>query len=158
MDEDFLRRHVLELLRGGHAHATHEQALADFPVDRVNDRPPGVPYSAWQVLEHMRIAQRDILDFTRDPSYREPRWPDDYWPPEDETADERRWQESLEGFRRDYQAVLDLAADPATDYAHAIPWGNGQTMLREFLLVADHNAYHVGELVLLRRALGIWKS
>jgi uncharacterized damage-inducible protein DinB len=155
-DQEGIRRHVTMLLRGRIAHATPEEALAHFPVERVNDTITGVPYSPWRLLEHMRITQRDILDFVRDPDYEEPRWPDDYWPAPGEQADAARWEASVRAFKDDLTQVIAMAEDPSTDMYAVIPWGDGQTMVREFLLVADHNSYHVGEMVLLRRALGIW--
>jgi hypothetical protein len=157
MDKDtVLRQHVLNLLRGGQASMTFEDAVADFPMDRMNERPPNVPYTPWHLLEHLRITQWDILDFVRNPNYTEMKWPDAYWPAPDATADAAAWNETLRAFRADFAAVCALVADPATDRYATIPHGDGQTILREALLVADHNAYHTGEFAILRQVMGTW--
>ena len=121
-------------------------------------RPAGLPYSPWELLEHLRITQRDILDFCRDPGYSERKWPDDYWPTPDEPPTPEAWERSVAGFREDRDALMKLAGDPAVDLFSRIPHGSGQTYLREILLVADHNAYHLGEIVAVRRLLGAWPS
>ena len=157
MDKDAaLRQHVLNLLRGGQASMTFDEAVADFPMDRINDRAPNVPYTPWHLLEHMRMAQWDILDFSRNPDYTELKWPEEYWPAPDAKADEAAWNETLRAFRADFDAVCALVADPATDLYTTIPHGTGQTILREALLVADHNAYHTGEFAILRQVMGTW--
>ncbi|HEX8163651.1 MAG TPA: DinB family protein [Pyrinomonadaceae bacterium] len=148
-----LREHVLYLLRGGGAHVHFDEAVKDFPVGLVNGRIEGVPYTPWQVLEHMRIAQWDILEFSRDAAHVSPRWPEGYWPDKDSEADAAAWRGSVEAFRADLKAMEELVADPATDLHAPVPHGTGQTVLREALLVADHNAYHLGVLVVLKRAL-----
>jgi hypothetical protein len=117
-----------------------------------------VPYSAWQLLEHLRIAQHDILDFCRNPHYTEMKWPDDYWPSSPTPPSARAWNESIRQFRADRDGLRELALDRSIDLNAKIPHGSGQTYLREIVLVADHTAYHVGELVLLRRLLGAWKG
>lgn len=151
-----LRDQLAGLLDWEGAHMNLEQAVADFPPEAMNVRPPNVSYTPWQLLEHIRIAQWDILDFCRNPDYREMEWPREYWPPEGETADEARWNESLRGFRADLQDLKRLALDPEVDLYAPIPHGQGQTILRELLLVADHNAYHVGEFAILRQVMGTW--
>jgi hypothetical protein len=148
-----LREHLLYLLRGGGAHIKFEEAIKGFPAEFFNARAEGVPYTPWQLLEHMRIAQWDILEFTRSAAYVSPKWPEGYWPEEGLAADEEDWQRSVERFRADLRAMEALVEDPANDLHAAIPHGTGQTLLREALLVADHNAYHLGALVTLRRAL-----
>lgn len=150
-----VREQLAAVLDWKDAHVGFDKAVEGIPVDARGKRPSGLPYSAWQLLEHMRIAQRDILDFCRNPDYEELNWPDDYWPhsPEPPAAD--AWEESLRQFREDRAAMRKIATD-TRDLLAKIPHGSGQTYLREVLLVADHNAYHVGELVLLRRLLGIW--
>ncbi|MDQ3908195.1 MAG: DinB family protein [Acidobacteriota bacterium] len=148
-----LREHLLYLLRGGGAHVGFDDALKDFPADLINGRVEGVPYTPWHVLEHMRIAQWDILEFSRDAAHVSPRWPEGYWPGKDAEADAGAWQKTVESFRRDLEAMCALVEDPASDLYAPIPHGTGQTLLREALLVADHNAYHLGVLVALRRAL-----
>lgn len=151
--EKALREHLLYLLRGGGAHIHFEEAVKDFPAELVNRRAEGVPYTPWHLLEHMRIAQRDILEFSRNPKHVSPEWPEGYWPEKGREAGEDDWQKSVESFRADLRAMQELVEDPSTDLYAPIPHGGGQTILREALLVADHNAYHLGALVTLRRAL-----
>ena len=148
-DQKALREHVLELLDGKSAHIDLESGLKDFPLDRINDKPAGSPHSAWELLEHIRIAQWYILDFSINPDYKEMAWPDDYWPKDEGTPD--RWKASVKQTLDDLQAMRDLVANDETDLFAKIPHGSGQTILREAMLVADHNAYHVGQIVLLRR-------
>ena len=152
-----LRKHLRELLTGAHAHADFETILSAVPPSaRGMAAAPAIPHTMWQLLEHLRIAQRDILDFSRDPGYSEPKWPDDYWPSDAAPPDDAAWNGALETFRADLRAMVALVEDPATDLFAPIPWGKGQTVLREALLVADHNAYHLGQIVDLRRALECW--
>ena len=158
MDNDAdLRRQVFELLNGGNAHATFDQALKNFPVNLRGKKPKGGEHSAWQILEHLRIAQWDILEFSRDPKHKSPDWPGGYWPVKPAPPDEKAWDKSVRAFRKDLRALSALVADESTDLFAPIPHGTGQTILREALLAADHNAYHLGELVLVRRLLGAWK-
>ena len=152
-----LRSHLIKLLDWGDAHVDFDSAVEGIPAELRGERPRGLPYSPWQLLEHMRLAQRDILDFCRDPDYTQPKWPDDYWPRTDDPPSTEEWEESVAAFRADRQALQDLIADPALDLFGQVPRGQGQTYLREALLVADHNAYHLGELVAVRRLLGAWK-
>jgi DinB superfamily len=151
-----LRKHLLELLAGGQAHATFAAAVKNLPVALRGKRPRGAEHSAWELLEHLRIAQWDILDFTCNPKYQHLPWPEGYWPATPAPPDAKAWDKSVRAFRRDLKAISDLVADPGTDLYAKIPHGDGQTILREVLLVADHNAYHLGALVLLRRLLGAW--
>ena len=151
-----LRQQLLELLKGGNAHANFQDAIRDFPAELRGKRPKGAAHSPWEELEHMRIAQWDILDFSRNADYKALKWPDDYWPATPEPPDEKAWDRSVHGFCQDLQTMCALIADEATDLFARIPHGEGQTILREALLVADHNAYHLGQLVLLRRMLGAW--
>ncbi len=153
-----LREQLLKLLQGGQAHMTLDQAVADFPPEHINRRPPHVPYSPWHLLEHLRITQRDILDFIRDPQYREPSWPDEYWPPRDQDADPAAWEHTIRAFQEDLEALEALVRDPATDLHATVPHGQGQTILREVLLVADHNAYHIGEFAILRQVMQTWPA
>jgi len=152
-----LRQHLLELLNGGHAHAEFDTAVRNLPAALRGKRPKGAEHSPWEILEHLRIAQGDILEFSRDPGHQSPAWPSGYWPATPEPPDDKAWDKSVRAFRRDLKAMSDLVQNPATDLFARIPHGNGQTILREALLIADHNAYHLGELVLLRRLLGAWK-
>jgi hypothetical protein len=159
MDRDrTLREHVLYLLRGGGAHLDFEAAIADLPATLRGTRPPGVPHTPWRLLEHLRIAQWDILEFCRNPRHVSPKFPDGYWPAGDAPPDPAAWDRSVAAFRADLKAVQDLVADPAADLFAPIPHGEGQTILREALLVADHLSYHLGQLVVVRRALGSWSG
>jgi DinB superfamily len=153
-----LRHHLLEQLNGGHAHADFDTAIRDLASALRGKRPKGAEHSPWQILEHLRIAQGDILEFSRDPGHQSPDWPSGYWPAAAAPPDDKAWDKSVRAFRRDLKSMCDLVADPATDLYARIPHGSGQTILREALLVADHNAYHLGELVLVRRMLGAWKG
>ena len=153
-----LREHLLDLLKGGGAHLTFDQAIADLPAERRGAKPPGVPHTPWRLLEHLRIAQWDILEFTRNPRHVSPPFPKGYWPAGDAPPDDEAWDRSVSAFRADLRALQDLVADPATDLFTPLPHGEGQTALREALLVADHNAYHLGQLVVVRRLLGAWEE
>jgi hypothetical protein len=146
------------LLAWGDAHVDFERAVAGVPIAMRGTRPAKLPYSPWELVEHIRIAQHDILDFCVNPDYREMKWPDDYWPPSPAPRPASAWSASLEQFRQDRDALQRLTMDPAVDLTARIPHGTGQTFVRELVLVADHTAYHVGQLVLVRRLLGIWKD
>ena len=150
-DKDALREHVLELLAGKNAHADFDTTVAKFPVKRAGEKPVGAPYSAWQLLEHMRIAQWDILEFSRNPKHVSPAWPEGYWPDTESPPKSTAWSQSVRTFRADLKAMMDLVADPGRDLVARIPHGQGQTLLREALLVADHNSYHLGALVVISR-------
>ena len=151
-----LRDHLLELLQGRSAHLDLAAALKDLPADLRGKKAPGLPHTVWQLLEHIRIAQWDILEFSRNPDYVAPKWPDDYWPATAAPPDAAAWEASVEAVHRDLKAMQDLVADPKTDLYAKIPWGEGQTILREAMLVADHNGYHLGQIVSVRQALGAW--
>ncbi|MGA2986986.1 MAG: DinB family protein [Terriglobia bacterium] len=153
-----LREHLLFLLRGGGAHLSFEEAIAKLPAGLRGVKPPNLPFSAWRLLEHLRIAQWDIVEFTVNPKHVSPAWPAGYWPEGDAPPDDAAWKKSIQQFRRDLERMQALVAKPGTDLYAPIPHGEGQTILREALLVADHNAYHLGELVVVRRLLGAWKS
>jgi hypothetical protein len=152
-----LRKHVVELLDGGQAHATFDDVVADFPAQSYGEVPNGLPHSGWMLLEHLRITQHDILDFSRNPKYKALKWPDDYWPKKSAPPNATAWDASVKSFREDLDAMKKLVADPKTDLFAKLPWGEGQTILREALLVADHNSHHLGQLIDVRRLLGIWK-
>jgi DinB superfamily len=151
-----LRQHLVNALAWQDAHAGFERALEGLPADARGRRPPGLPYSPWQLLEHLRLSQHDILDFCRNPKYVELTWPADYWPKGDAPPDAAAWEASIEAFKRDRRAMQQIATDLRVDLFARIPHGSGQTYLRELLLVLDHNAYHIGELVAARRMLGTW--
>ena len=148
-----LREHLLELLKGGGAHAKFEDAIADLPDDLRGKKVQGLPYTFWMVLEHMRIAQWDILDFSINQKYKAMKWPDGYWPKTEAPTTDAAWNDSIKKFKKDLKAVQDLVANPKTDLYAKILWGEGQTVLREALLVADHNAYHLGALAVMNRIL-----
>jgi hypothetical protein len=157
MDQNkLLREHLLNLLQGGGAHLHFDAAVADLPIELRGAKPDGIPHSPWRLLEHMRIAQWDILEFSRNPGHVSPSFPGGYWPPGDVPPDDGAWDRSAAAFRADLQAMCDLVANEVTDLFAPIPHGTGQTILREALLVADHNAYHLGQLIVVRRALGAW--
>jgi uncharacterized damage-inducible protein DinB len=158
MSESALREHLAKLLAWEAAHASFDTAVEGLPPKLRGTAPAGLPYSPWQLVEHLRLAQHDILDFCRNPDYRELHWPDDYWPSSAAPPKPAAWNESTAQFRRDRAALQALAADPTIDLYAQIPHGTGQTYLRELLLAADHTAYHVGQLVAVRRALGAWGS
>lgn len=158
MDQDSsLRHHLLDLLTGHNAHTDFNAAIKDIPPQLLCKRPQGAEHSLWEVLEHMRIAQWDILEFSRDARHQSPEWPEGYWPATPAPPDDQAWDKSVRAFRKDLKAMCALVAAESTDLYARIPHGDGQTILREALLVADHNSYHLGEMVLLRRLLGAWK-
>ena len=157
-DDRTLRDQLRRLLEWEDAHVSFDTAVSNIPVRLRGAKPKGSPYSAWQLIEHLRIAQHDILDFCRNPNYEELKWPADYWPAAAAPPSASAWNKSIRQFLKDRKALQQLAADTSIDLGARIPHGSGQTYLRELVLAADHAAYHVGELVLLRRMLGIWKS
>jgi hypothetical protein len=151
-----LKNHVLYLLRGGGAHVHFSETVEDFPADCRTRRVGGLPYRAWDLLEHMRIAQWDILEFSRNPEHESPEFPDGYWPAKDVQPDDWAWNNSIQVFKAELTAMQELVADPSADLLAPLPHGSGQTLLREALLLADHNAYHLGQMIVLRRLLGCW--
>jgi len=152
-----LRAHIAKALDWEDAHVGFDKALEGLPPELRGRRPAGLPYSPWQLIEHLRLTQHDILDFCRNPTYAEREWPKDYWPPTDAPPSPAAWDESIAGFRRERDALKLLANDAALDLFAKIPHGSGQTYFRELLLIADHNAYHLGQLVTVRRLLGAWE-
>lgn len=158
MNEKSLRKHLRNLLLGREAHLDWKASFAGIPVKLRGVRPSNMPHSLWELLEHLRIAQWDILEFSRDSKHVSPAWPEGCWPKSPEPPNAAAWEKSLKMFARDLQAMQKLVASPKTDLFARIPHGTGQTILREALLVADHNAYHLGQVVLVRRLLGAWKS
>jgi uncharacterized damage-inducible protein DinB len=154
MDDATLRGHLLRLLDWEAAHANFDRAVAGLPAESRGRRAAGLPHSVWELVEHVRLAQRDILEFCTAPAYRELEWPAGYWPDPDVAPSDTDWETSVAGYRADLEALRKLAAE--VDLLAPVPNGDGQTYLRELLLVADHGAYHVGQIVLVRRALGVW--
>jgi len=155
-DDAAIRENLIWLLDGGHAHAKFDDVVAGLPHERAGVRPEGASHSAWEVLEHMRIAQNDILRFSLSADHVSPDWPAGYWPAGPAPERESDWRLSIRNFRKDLAEFVGLIRDPAQDLYKRFPWGTGQSLLREALLIADHNSYHLGELVLVRRLLGIW--
>jgi|SRR5271154_1284228 len=156
--DQLLREHVVYLLNGGGAHARFDDAVKNMPEKLRGVKPEGLPHSAWMQLEHLRLAQWDILEFSRNSKHRSPEWPKGYWPKTEAPPSAAAWNKSIRQFRKDLKAMQDLVANPKTNLYARIPWGDGQTILREALLMADHNAYHVGQLIDIRRLLGDWES
>jgi DinB family protein len=156
-NDESLRKHLVNLLQARQAHMMFDDAVADFPPEMMNAYPPNVPYTPWHLIEHLRITQWDILDYMRNPNYKEIEWPKDYWPARDAKTDQTGWDKTVAQFRSDMQAIVDIVNDPKTDFFAPILHGyDGHTILREVMLVADHNAYHVGELAILRQVMGAW--
>ena len=152
-----IRKHLVELLRSRGAHADFDQAIEGLPQELRGGRVQDLPFTPWRLLEHLRLAQWDILEFSRNPKYKSPQWPEAYWPDGDGPPNAGAWEASVASFRRDLGEMEKLVRNPSNDLFAPFPWGQGQTLLREAMLVADHNSYHVGQLILLRRLLGAWK-
>lgn len=156
MNDKALREHLQKVITSSEAHVDWKDAAKDMPATLRGEKPKGAPHSAWELLEHVRIAQWDILEFSRNAKHASPDFPDGYWPKSVAPPDEAAWDKSIRAFEKDLEAMAKLVADPNTDLFAPIPHGSGQTVLREALLLADHNAYHLGQFVLLRRMLGAW--
>ena len=156
--ETSLRRHLVDLLESQHAHVTFERAIDGLPSEARGQQAAQTPYTIWEILEHMRICQRDILEFSRNAEHVSPEWPSGYWPASLRPEGDAGWENSLQTFRSDLETMKQLVSDPEQDLFTAIPHGDGQTILREVLLLADHNAYHVGQIVLIRKVLGLWDA
>ncbi len=154
-----LRAQLVALLKGGQAHATLADAVAQFPANRIGEQPDGLPYSAWQLVEHIRITLHDLLEFVTNSEYVEMEWPSGYWPKNPAPGRGESWDTTVRAIHADMKSFETLIHSPGSNLYATIPWGkNGETLLREVLLAADHTSYHVGELIVLRRLLGIWKS
>ncbi|MFW0718256.1 DinB family protein [Pedobacter sp. N23S346] len=145
-----------KLLNGGGAHVGFKDAVKELPFSALGEKPHGLPYSIWQLASHIKIAQWDMLEFSKDGSHQSPKWPDDYWPKETAPSNEQEWTDTLAAIDQDLESFINLL--DSSDIYSAIPHGNGQTVLREAFQIADHNAYHIAEIVVIRRLLGIWKS
>ena len=157
MDRDrWLRDHLVGVLHGGNAHMSFAEAVAEFPAAQINTRPPRVAYSFWHLLEHLRITQADILAYLTQGDYHAPAWPQDYWPAQHTRATKHEWDESVGAFQRDLEAIISIVADDGTDLFGPVPSNDEHTVLREVLIVADHNAYHIGELGILRQVTNAW--
>jgi hypothetical protein len=161
VDMKDIHKQLLALLKGGQAHAGLDDVLKNFPADKRGVKPAGLPYSGWQLLEHMRITQHDILRYCKnfDGKYHSPKWPEGYWPRSAEPPDEKSWSHAIQQIKADEKEFVELLKDPKSNLSAPFPWADeGQNLLREALLIADHNAYHLGEIVALRRVLGIWHA
>ncbi|MEO7145065.1 MAG: DinB family protein [Bryobacteraceae bacterium] len=156
--KESLRRDLLELLEGKGAHADFEAVFSGVPSEARGRRAAGLPHTLWQLLEHLRIAQRDILEFSRNSAHVSPKWPEGYWPATDAPTEEGDWDRSIAAFKSDLEAMRRLVVDPSTELLARIPHGDGQTIFREALLLADHNAYHLGQVVSVRQALENWRA
>ncbi len=153
--DEGLREHVLTLLSGKEAHADFDAAIGDWPVQLAGAKVANFPHTAWMLLEHMRIAQWDILEFSRNPKHVSPKWPEGYWPTSEAPANEKAWTAAIAEFKKDMRAMEQLVSNRRSDLYAKLPWGDGHTLLREALLLADHNSYHLGQLVMLRKCMGI---
>jgi hypothetical protein len=157
-NDQILRDQLLEFLRGASAHADFDAAVKDFPDKHYGTKPHGAPYSAWQLLDHIRFTLRDLLDFSTNPNYLTPEWPAGYWPKSEAPASPQEWKASVESVKKDMSEFEQLIADEKSNLYAKIPWGEGQTLLREILLAGDHNSYHLGQIVLIRKQLDSWKD
>ena len=154
--DEVLRENLLLLLTGETARMSFDDAVAAFPMDRINENFPNADYTPWHLLEHIRRAQEDILDFIKNPDYRERQWPKDYWPARGEKATPAAWKKTVDSWKRDFKELEGMVKDPGNDLYHEIPWGDGQTFLVEIVTVSNHNAFHTGEFAMMRQAMGTW--
>ncbi len=158
MSDTLLRDQLSNFLTTAQAHMTLEEAVKDFPISHINDIFPNGTYTFWHLLEHIRRTQIDILDFIINSRYKEPHWPNDYWPSEKEKATEKDWEKTISLFEKDLKALKKIVNDPKTDLEAKVSWGDGQIILREIIMVIDHNAYHIGEFSIMRQVLNLWKK
>lgn len=156
--QEMLRKQLVDLIKGGNAHVGYKKAFEDFSDDLRGKKPKGSPHTAWELLEHMRLAQWDILEYSRNTDHRSPDFPEGYWPKDSEPPDPKAWDRTVNEFCEDLRAMCKLISNPASDLNAPFPNGSGHTLLREALILADHNSYHLGQLVLLRRELGSWSE
>lgn len=156
MTDSFLREQVVNNLKGAQAHMPFADAVKDFPLENINDLFPNGEYTFWHLLEHIRFTQKDIVDFMIDPGYKEPEWPKDYWPERSKRATKEDWEKTITGYENDVTKLIELVQDPKIDLSAKVSKGTGQIYLREFLLVADHTSYHIGEFAIMRQILKLW--
>ena len=156
-NNDLLRKELLNYLEGRHTHAPYTEIVKEFPEKLMNVKPGDLPYSFWQMLEHLRRTQFDMIDFIINPNYVEPEWPKDYWPADNEKATRKMWNESVRKFEEDLNVLRKIIEDPKTDFFAPIPHGTGQTILKEFFQIVDHAGYHLGQFLVMRRLAGEWK-
>ena len=157
VEDKVIREQLVSFLKGGHAHATFEETLKNFPMDRINDIAPNTDYTPYRLLEHIRITQWDIINFIQNPEYKDLKWPDDYWPKEGKKATATDWKKSVSAYKKDLETFIKLLQNPKTDLYKKIPHGTGQTILKEALVVIDHNSNHIGEFGILRSVMETWK-
>ena len=157
-DQADVRNPLVDQLSGEHAHPGFEQAVKNLSFSEAGRRPESLPYSVWEQVEHIRISQWDIVEFSRNPDHVSPKWPEGYWPEHPAPPDEKTWKETKKKIRDDLQAMIEMVKDPANDLFQPFPWGDGQTLFREAVLIIDHNAYHTGQIVIIRRLLGNWQG
>ncbi|MDZ7716444.1 MAG: DinB family protein [Balneolaceae bacterium] len=155
-DQSRIRELLLEQMSQRNAHVDFQRAVEGLSIEETGLKPEGFDHSIWELVEHIRVAQYDILEFSRNPDYESPSWPDGYWPPKQTPSDMEEWQESLTAIVEDRREMEGLIKNPENDLLAPLPHGNGQTLFREAILIVDHNAYHIGQIVQLRKALGIW--
>jgi hypothetical protein len=156
-DEERLRDQLVDVIKQGNAHANFEQVTQNISLSTMGTKPFSLPYSIWMLVEHIRVTQNDILNFSRNPNYKSPNWPDDFWPKEDSPVDIEQWKKSLKRYKHDRDAFIALIKNPDNNLYKPFPYGNGQNLLREALLIADHTSYHTGEIIVLRRLLNDWE-
>lgn len=154
--DEILRENLLNLLTGEHARMPFEDVVREFPIERINENFPNADYTPWDLMEHIRIAQEDILDFIKNPNYKEKKWPEEYWPETARKATPADWEKSINNFKRDFKELEHMVKNPKIDLFEKIPWGDGQLFLREIVTVANHNAFHLGEFAIMRQAMGTW--
>ncbi len=153
---NIIREQLASFLATAQAHMTFVDAVADFPITRVNEFPLNVDYTPWMLLEHIRYTQKDIVDFMLESKYKEPKWPDEYWPKKVTKADKKMWNETIKGYKKDLERLIKMVKDSKVDLSAKVKGGTGQTIIREILLVIDHNSYHIGEFAILRQVMGTW--
>ena len=156
MDNENLRKELIQYFERPHTHALFANAVKNFPEKLMNEKPPNLPYNFWQMLEHIRISQWDMIDFIRNPDYKEMKWPADYWPGDNEKATAKMWNDAVKKFDKDLADLKKIIEDPKTDLFAPIPHGNGQSIFREALQIIDHASYHMGQLIVMRRMVGEW--
>ena len=154
---DSLRRELLNYLEKPYTHGTFKDIVENFPENLINENPAGLPYTFWQMLEHIRISQLDMIDFIRNPDYKELQWPKDYWPADDQKATAKMWYESVKKYYEDIETLKKIISDPDTDFFVPLPHGSGQTIFREVVQIIDHASYHLGQFIVMRRLADAWK-
>ncbi len=157
MEDKIIRQHLIELLQGGSAHTSLDKALKHLSLDLIGSKTGNLPYSIWELVEHIRISQWDIVEFSRNPNHISPDWPDEYWPSESIPESANVWNASIEAIQIDLQDMIEMVQDPQNNLFRPFSHGDGQTLMREAMLLADHNAYHLGQIILIRKLLGAWK-